>query len=253
MCSRKCVQSGFVLISVHSCHHSSYHVRSRYKKMHQTTCPAAFSVSHPTIPMDEPLCSPSTRSFTTHLAKFKYETRSSPTKPTHSLPSTPLRTSSRSSPRRIKLNSSPISPYFRPPVSSITSAKVELEVPDVKGKKKKKSARPFAHPSVYAHLDVLPDYTTKGLNLLMCGINPGVKSAETGCHCTLLHSLLFRAELILLCGETDANPSNHYYKCLYGAGLTDKKLTPEEGRHLPQLYGIGNTNLVSRPSAEVRI
>lgn len=51
---------------------------------------------------------------------------------------------------------------------------------------KKKPARPYADPSQYADLGTnpLPDYLEDDLDLLLCGINPGVKSAQSGFHCT---------------------------------------------------------------------
>ncbi|KAL8291552.1 hypothetical protein RQP46_002530 [Phenoliferia psychrophenolica] len=97
-------------------------------------------------------------------------------------------------------------------------------------KKKKKPARPYADPSVYAHLEGLSDFLADDLDVILCGINPGVKSAELGQHY--------------------ASPTNHYYKCLVGSGFTDRRLTPAEGHLLPSLYGIGATNLVPRPTAE---
>ncbi|BGP03294.1 hypothetical protein RTG_02607 [Rhodotorula toruloides ATCC 204091] len=99
-------------------------------------------------------------------------------------------------------------------------------------KRKKKPARPYADPSQYADLgdNPLPDYLRDGLDLLLCGINPGVKSAQSGFHY--------------------ANPTNHFWSCLSESGLTDRRLHPSEGPLLPN-YGIGSTNLVQRPSAEM--
>ncbi|KAL8291566.1 hypothetical protein RQP46_002544 [Phenoliferia psychrophenolica] len=97
-------------------------------------------------------------------------------------------------------------------------------------KKKKKPARPYADPSVYAHLEGLSDFLADDLDVILCGINPGVKSAELGQHY--------------------ASPTNHYYKCLVGSGFTDRRLTPAEAHLLPTLYGIGATNLVPRPTTE---
>ncbi|BGP35187.1 uracil DNA N-glycosylase Thp1 [Rhodotorula toruloides] len=99
-------------------------------------------------------------------------------------------------------------------------------------KKKKKPARPYADPSQYADLgdNPLPDYLKDRLDVLLCGINPGVKSAQSGFHY--------------------ANPTNHFWSCLSESGLTDRRLHPSEGPLLPN-YGIGSTNLVQRPSAEM--
>jgi TDG/mug DNA glycosylase family protein len=75
---------------------------------------------------------------------------------------------------------------------------------------------------------VLPDIVAPGLEVLFCGINPGLKSAEAG------HNF--------------ARPGNRFWKALHGAGFTPRLLRPDEDGELPR-YGIGMTNLVSRPTA----
>jgi double-stranded uracil-DNA glycosylase len=74
----------------------------------------------------------------------------------------------------------------------------------------------------------LPDIVGPGLEVLFCGINPGLKSAEVG------HNF--------------ARPGNRFWPALHGAGFTPRLLRPEEDGELPR-YGIGMTNLVSRPTA----
>ncbi|GAA5939279.1 hypothetical protein JCM10213_008619 [Rhodosporidiobolus nylandii] len=100
-------------------------------------------------------------------------------------------------------------------------------------KKRKRPARPYADPSVYAHLpsDPLEDYMLPDAKLFLCGINPGKLSAEKGLHY--------------------ANPTNHYWRCLAGSGLTDRLLRPDEGPLLATQYSICATNLVTRPTAEM--
>lgn len=73
----------------------------------------------------------------------------------------------------------------------------------------------------------VPDVVGPGLHVLFCGINPGVRSGELGQHF--------------------ARPGNRFWKVLYGAGFTDRLLTPSEQWHLLD-YGLGVTNLVSRTS-----
>lgn len=46
-------------------------------------------------------------------------------------------------------------------------------MPSSRKKKKKKPPRPFADPSVYADIGVLEEQLRPGLNVIMCGINPG--------------------------------------------------------------------------------
>jgi TDG/mug DNA glycosylase family protein len=80
----------------------------------------------------------------------------------------------------------------------------------------------------------VPDVVAPGLDVLFCGINPSLLSAARGHHF--------------------AGPGNRYWPALHLAGLTPRRLAPEEDRHLLR-YGLGVTNLVDRPSrtaAELR-
>ena len=73
----------------------------------------------------------------------------------------------------------------------------------------------------------LPDVVTTDLDVLFCGINPSLLSAASGHHF--------------------ARPGNRFWPALHLAGLTPRRLTPEEDRELPR-YGLGVTNLVDRPT-----
>jgi TDG/mug DNA glycosylase family protein len=64
--------------------------------------------------------------------------------------------------------------------------------------------------------------------LLLVGINPGLRSAQTGRHF--------------------ARPGNRFWPALFAAGITPRLLTPDEQDELPS-YGVGITNIVARPSA----
>jgi TDG/mug DNA glycosylase family protein len=66
------------------------------------------------------------------------------------------------------------------------------------------------------------------LDLLFCGINPGLYSAATGHHF--------------------ARPGNRFWPALHGAGFTERVLTPWEEREL-LARGCGITNIVSRATA----
>ena len=66
------------------------------------------------------------------------------------------------------------------------------------------------------------------VRLLIVGINPGLRSAQTGRHF--------------------ARPGNRFWPALYAAGITPRLLTPDE-QHLLVSFGVGITNLVARPSA----
>ena len=71
------------------------------------------------------------------------------------------------------------------------------------------------------------DRIAPGLRILFVGINPGVRSAQTGHHF--------------------AGPSNRFWKLLYDARLVPERVTHKDDDRLPE-WGMGVTNLVPRPS-----
>ncbi|MGY2130351.1 G/U mismatch-specific DNA glycosylase [Blastococcus sp. SYSU DS0617] len=73
----------------------------------------------------------------------------------------------------------------------------------------------------------LPDVVAPDLDVLFCGINPSLMSAERGHHF--------------------ARPGNRFWPALHLAGLTPRRLTPDEDRELLR-HGLGVTNLVDRPT-----
>jgi TDG/mug DNA glycosylase family protein len=73
----------------------------------------------------------------------------------------------------------------------------------------------------------LPDVIAPGLDVLFCGINPSLTSAAVGHHF--------------------ARPGNRFWPALHLAGLTPRRLRPEEDGELPS-YGLGSTNIVDRPT-----
>jgi len=73
----------------------------------------------------------------------------------------------------------------------------------------------------------LPDVISTCLNVVFCGINPGMRSAAVG--------LNF------------ANRSNRFWRVLHLAGFTARQLEPEEARLLLD-YGCGITSAVARPT-----
>jgi double-stranded uracil-DNA glycosylase len=75
----------------------------------------------------------------------------------------------------------------------------------------------------------LPDVIAPGLDVLFCGINPGLMSAATGWHF--------------------ARPGNRFWPALHKSGLTPRLLKPSEQQEL-LTYGIGITNLVARATAK---
>ena len=73
----------------------------------------------------------------------------------------------------------------------------------------------------------LKDRITPGVRVLFVGINPGVRSAQTGHHF--------------------AGYSNRFWKLLFDAGLVPEPITYQDDDRLPE-FGFGITNLVARPT-----
>lgn len=69
------------------------------------------------------------------------------------------------------------------------------------------------------------DVIAPGLDVLFCGINPGLYSGATGHHF--------------------ARPGNRFWPALHRSGFTSRQLSPFEERELLDL-GLGITNLVAR-------
>jgi double-stranded uracil-DNA glycosylase len=88
--------------------------------------------------------------------------------------------------------------------------------------------RPTKYELEAAAGSTVPDVIAPALDVLFCGINPGLYSAATGHHF--------------------ARPGNRFWPTLYGAGFTDRLLDPSEERLLLDA-GCGITNLVSRATA----
>jgi TDG/mug DNA glycosylase family protein len=80
----------------------------------------------------------------------------------------------------------------------------------------------------------VPDVLGPGLAIVFCGINPGRRSAAAGAHF--------------------ANPRNDFWRLLHDAGLTPRRLEPEE-QHAMLALGYGLTNAAYRTtkgSSELR-
>jgi TDG/mug DNA glycosylase family protein len=74
----------------------------------------------------------------------------------------------------------------------------------------------------------VPDVLAPGLEVLFCGINPGLYTAAIGHHF--------------------GRPGNRFWPALHRSGFTPRQLAPwEEGELLP--LGLGITNLVARTTA----
>lgn len=76
--------------------------------------------------------------------------------------------------------------------------------------------------------DTLPDIIAERLDVLFCGINPGMTAAATGHHF--------------------AGRSNRFWRVIHLAGFTPKEMSPQED-HAILRYGCGVTSVVKRPTA----
>ena len=73
----------------------------------------------------------------------------------------------------------------------------------------------------------LPDVRGPDLDVLFCGINPSLMSAERGHHF--------------------ARPGNRFWPAIHLAGDTPRLFSPDEDRQLLE-HGLGITNVVARPT-----
>jgi TDG/mug DNA glycosylase family protein len=78
----------------------------------------------------------------------------------------------------------------------------------------------------------LTDRVQTGVRVLLVGINPGVRSAQTGHHF--------------------AGASNRFWKLLYDSRLVPERLTFVDDVRLPE-WGLGITNVVARPSPGIDV
>lgn len=76
--------------------------------------------------------------------------------------------------------------------------------------------------------DELPDIIAEGLDVLFCGINPGMMAAATARHF--------------------AGRNNRFWRVVHLAGFTPHEILPEQGHELLE-YGCGVTSVVKRATA----
>ncbi|POS87000.1 hypothetical protein EPUL_001336 [Erysiphe pulchra] len=82
--------------------------------------------------------------------------------------------------------------------------------------------------SKYASFPELRDVLAPNLICIFIGLNPGLTTS--------------------ISGHAYAHPSNLFWKLLHSSGCTPRRCRPAEDAELPNLYALGNTNIVSRPS-----
>jgi len=79
-------------------------------------------------------------------------------------------------------------------------------------------------------VNALPDFLRPGLELVIVGINPGLRSAAAGHHY--------------------AGPGNHFWPLLYESRIVAEPLTFAQDARVLE-WGVGLTNIVARPSASI--
>lgn len=88
--------------------------------------------------------------------------------------------------------------------------------------------KPTKEEIAAAHGRTVPDVIAPGLDVLFCGINPGLYTAAVGHHF--------------------ARPGNRFWPALFASGFTPRLFAPHEERELLPL-GHGITNVVDRATA----
>ena len=112
------------------------------------------------------------------------------------------------------------------------SSAQEPESPSAKRKStprsRKASSTSTPVPPSTPIISKLCDSLRPKLNLVLIGLNPGIMTANLG--------------------HPYSHPSNGFWKILYSSGITPIQHRPQDHPLLPDLYGIGNTNICARPS-----
>ncbi|KAI9806402.1 MAG: hypothetical protein M1833_003589 [Piccolia ochrophora] len=112
---------------------------------------------------------------------------------------------------------------------TLTNANATTTTPSPSAKKRRKPSG-YAPPSTYAHLPHLTDKLAPSLLILFVGLNPGIRTATTG--------------------HAYSHPTNLFWRLLHAAGITPRRCEPREDVDLPRLFGLGNTNIVARPTRD---
>ena len=161
-----------------------------------------------------PLPSPST--FNGALSQFTY----------NPLSPSPTRRTTRQSTSSVK--STPQASPSPSPSPATTKRKALSPTTNLSAPKRSRPSSSYRPPSTYAAYPLLKDSIEPNLFILFLGVNPGLASSLTG--------------------HPYASPSNRFWRTLYSSGVTPRLCAPSEHTNLPVLYGIGNTNIVARPT-----
>ncbi|OOG00521.1 hypothetical protein ASPCADRAFT_511501 [Aspergillus carbonarius ITEM 5010] len=134
------------------------------------------------------------------------------------------------SPRKRKRESQAILPTTR-----ITRSRSRSQTPTSIATATRKNVTPTPTPTptpspLTSSDSLLRDTIPPNLTLLLVGVNPGILTGTTG--------------------YAYAHPSNLFWKLLHWSGITPIRHPPSDTYRLPELYNIGNTNIVERPTRD---
>ncbi|KAJ5730421.1 uncharacterized protein N7483_004929 [Penicillium malachiteum] len=144
----------------------------------------------------------------------------------------------KSSPKR-NSKSPPILPSSTIQKSQITRSSALTSTPTISSelpaispspslRRKRRPQTPLDTPP--ASTSLLRDTIPANLILLLVGVNPGLKTGITG--------------------HAYAHPSNLFWRLLHSSGITSIRHPPSDTYKLPELYSVGNTNIVVRPTRD---
>ncbi|KAL4892726.1 uracil-DNA glycosylase-like protein [Aspergillus ambiguus] len=120
------------------------------------------------------------------------------------------------------------SPLSRSPTTQPTTP----ERPQSQGSRRRRqqSSSRTSTPPANSSISLLRDTIPPNLTLLLVGVNPGIMTGTTG--------------------FAYAHPSNLFWKLLHSSGITTIRHPPSDTYRLPELYNVGNTNIVERPTRD---
>ncbi|KAJ5707431.1 hypothetical protein N7488_007232 [Penicillium malachiteum] len=124
--------------------------------------------------------------------------------------------------RSSALTSTPTIPPELPAVAAATIT------PSPSPRRKRRPQTPLDTPP--ASTSLLRDTIPANLILLLVGVNPGLKTGTSG--------------------FAYAHPSNLFWRLLHSSGITSVRHPPSDTYKLPELYSVGNTNIVIRPTRD---
>ncbi|KAF9886859.1 hypothetical protein FE257_010982 [Aspergillus nanangensis] len=113
--------------------------------------------------------------------------------------------------------------------SPTTSTSTSTPKPRSSRGRRRQPSTPPSRPSTPAD-SLLRDTIPSNLTLLLVGVNPGTLTGTTG--------------------FAYAHPSNLFWKLLHASGITKVRHPPSDTYRLPELYNVGNTNIVERPTRD---